>query len=106
MNARKVIMRSLVAVLVAVSCSCFAAGAVWSETESASARPPWREPFPSVGGKPWVVTGFRFVGTLLNEEQWLNHGVVVPAQIGPVASPIDRQNQNQLPLLADVVVFP
>ena len=55
-------------------------------------------------GKPWVFTGFRLVGTLINEEQWLNQGVVVPAQIGPVAAPIDRQ--NQLPLFAHVVVFP
>jgi hypothetical protein len=131
----------LSAVLFAVGCSWVAAGAAWSQTESASVRSPWRDPFPPVGstplaastiaqpaavpgaphlhrhvtdgasnatatssGKPWVVTGFRLVGTLLNEEQWLNQEVVVPAQIGPVAAPIDRQ--NQLPLLADVVVFP
>ena len=55
-------------------------------------------------GKPWVFTGFRLVGTLLNEEAWLSQVVVVPAQIGPVAAPAERQ--HQLPLLTDIVVFP
>lgn len=55
-------------------------------------------------GKPWVLTGFRLSGRVLNEESWLSQSHVVPALIRPAAPPAERQ--HQLPLLADVVVFP
>ncbi len=55
-------------------------------------------------GRPYVLDGFKLSGRLLNEEAWLDQKTVVPAVIGPAASPTERQ--LQLPIVADIVVFP
>jgi hypothetical protein len=54
-------------------------------------------------GVPYVFTGFRLTGKILNLEAWLGQEVPVPADIGPVAPPARRH--GQLPLTANIVTF-
>jgi murein DD-endopeptidase MepM/ murein hydrolase activator NlpD len=56
-------------------------------------------------GKPYVMSSFELVGRLLNEEAWLSLTTVVPAEIGPAAPP-PTERRLQLPIVADIVVFP
>jgi hypothetical protein len=50
------------------------------------------------------MSSFELIGRLLNEEAWLSQTTVVPAEIGPAAPPTERR--LQLPIVADIVVFP
>jgi murein DD-endopeptidase MepM/ murein hydrolase activator NlpD len=57
----------------------------------------------TANGTPYVFTGFRLTGKILNLEAWISQEASVPADIGPVAPPARRR--GQLPLTANIVTF-